>query len=101
MPLFNNISGTAAVEILAAGENVSKIKTIRLTNTHVSHPVVVDLFVESNSLGKFYIAKGLTMSAGSTILLTEGLSFDNTSSGYSMYAQPRTNVTVDILIYKP
>ena len=100
MPLFNNISGTAAVEILAAGENVSKIKIIRLTNTHVSFPVVVDLFVESNSLGKFYIAKGLTMSAGSTILLTEGLNFDITSSGYSMYAQPRTNVTVDILIYK-
>jgi len=100
MSLFNNISGTAAVEILTAGDNISKIKAIRLTNTHVSFPVVVDLFVESNSLGKFYIAKGLTMSAGSTIVLTEGLNFDNTSNGYSLYAQPRTNVTVDLLIYK-
>ena len=100
MPFFNNISGTAAVEILTAGNNTNKIKAIRLTNTHVSFPVVVDLFVESNSLGKFYIAKGLTMSAGTTILLTEGLSFDNTSNGFSLYAQPRTDVTVDILIYK-
>jgi len=100
MPFFNNISGTAAVEILTAGNNTNKIKAIRLTNTHVSFPVVVDLFVESNSLGKFYIAKGLTMSAGTTILLTEGLSFDNTSNGFSLYAQPRTDVTVDVLIYK-
>ena len=100
MPFFNNISGTAAVEILTAGNNTNKIKAIRLTNTHVSFPVVVDLFVESNSLGKFYIAKGLTMSAGTTILLTEGLSFDNTSNGFSLYAQLRTDVTVDVLICK-
>ena len=100
MPLFNNISGTAAVEILTAGDNVNKIKAIRLTNTHVSFTVVVDLFVESNSLGKFYVAKGLTMLAGSTIVLTEGLNFDNTLNGYSLYAQPRTDVTVDLLIYK-
>ena len=100
MPLFNNISGIAAVEILTAGENVNEIKTIRLTNTHVSFPVVVDLFIESNSLGKFYISKGLTMSSGSTIVLKDGLNFDNRLTGFSLYAQPRTDVTVDVLIYK-
>ena len=100
MPLFNNISGTAAVEILTAGDNVNKIKAIRLTNTHVSFPVVIDLFIESNSLGKFYIEKNLTLLSGNTIVLTEGLNFDNTLNGYSLYAQPRTDVTVDLLIYK-
>ena len=100
MPLFNNISGTAPVEVLTAGDNVNEIKTIRLTNTHASASVVVDLFIESNSLGKFYISKGSTMSAGTTVVLADGLSFDNRLTGFSLYAQPRTDVTVDVLIYK-
>mgnify|MGYP003628962606 CR=1 FL=1 len=100
MAIFNNISGTAPVAILTAGDNVSKIATIRLTNTHVSFPVVLDLFIDSDSLGKFYFAKGLTMASGSTIVLKEGLNFDNTASGYSMYAQLRTDVTVDVVVFK-
>ena len=100
MALQSNISGTATTSVLAAGENVNKIDTIRLTNTHASAAAVTDLFIESNSLGKFYISKGSTMSAGTTVVLADGLSFDNRLTGFSLYAQPRTDVTVDVLIYK-
>jgi hypothetical protein len=50
--MFKNISGTVAISVLEAGDNVSKIKTIRLTNTHASTAATVDLFIDSNSDGK-------------------------------------------------
>ena len=98
--MFKNISGTAAVALLTAGDNVSKIKEIRFTNTHTGFVTNIDLYVESNSLGKFYIAKGLVVNAGNTIVLENGFDFDNTTAGYSLYIELSANVTMDVIILK-
>ena len=99
MALQSNISGTAVTSVLAAGENVNKIESIRLTNTHSSTDAVVDLFIDSNSLGTYYIIKNLSIPAGASLILTDGISFDNSSSGYTLYAKLASG-TLDILINK-
>ena len=99
MALQSNISGTAITSVLAAGENVSKIDTIRLTNTHASTTATVDLFIDSDSLGTFYIIKNISIPAGASLVLNEGLDFDNSSSGYTMYTKLGAG-EIDILINK-
>ena len=97
--MFKNISGTVAISVLEAGDNVSKIKTIRLTNTHASTAATVDLFIDSNSLGTFYIIKNTSIAAGVSLVLNEGIDFDNSINGYTMYVQLGAG-EIDILVNK-
>ena len=99
MALQSNISGTTITSVLAAGDNVNKIETIRLTNTHASTTATVDLFIDSDSLGTFYIIKNISIPAGASLVLSEGLNFDNSSSGYTMYTKLGAG-EIDILINK-
>ncbi len=99
MALQSNITTTAITSVLAAGENVSKIDTIRLTNTHASTTATVDLFIDSNSLGTFYIIKNISIPTGTSLVLNEGLNFDNSSNGYTLYAKLGAG-EIDILINK-
>tara|TARA_R100000900_G_scaffold52644_1_gene42141 strand:+ start:199 stop:504 length:306 start_codon:yes stop_codon:yes gene_type:complete len=99
MALQSNITTTAITSVLAAGENVSKIDTIRLTNTHASTTATVDLFIDSDSLGTFYIIKNVSILAGTSLVLNEGLNFDNSNNGYTMYAKLGAG-EIDILINK-
>tara|TARA_B100001094_G_C18147589_1_gene781718 strand:- start:480 stop:785 length:306 start_codon:yes stop_codon:yes gene_type:complete len=97
MALQSNITTTAVTSVLDAGENVSKIDTIRLTNTHASTTATVDLFIDSNSLGTFYIIKNVSILAGTSLVLNEGLSFDNSINGYTMYVKLGAG-QIDVLI---
>jgi len=90
MALQSNITTTAITSVLAAGENVSKIDTIRLTNTHASTTATVDLFIDSDSLGTL---------AGTSLVLNEGLDFDNSTNGYTMFVKLGAG-EIDILINK-
>jgi len=99
MALQSNITTTAITSVLAAGENVSKIDTIRLTNTHASTTATVDLFIDSNSLGTFYIIKNTSIAAGVSLVLNEGIDFDNSINGYTMYVKLGAG-QIDILINK-
>jgi len=99
MALQSNITTTAITSVLAAGENVNKIDTIRLTNTHASTTATVDLFIDSDSLGTFYIIKNTSIAAGVSLVLNEALNFDNSSSGYTMYVKLGAG-QIDILINK-
>jgi hypothetical protein len=99
MALKSNISGNTVTSVLAAGDNVSKIETIILTNVHVSAAAVVDLFIDSNSLGTFYIIKNVSIPSGVSLVLNEGVDFDNSSSGYTLYTKLGASTsTVDILV---
>tara|TARA_R110000824_G_scaffold73496_1_gene187156 strand:+ start:376 stop:681 length:306 start_codon:yes stop_codon:yes gene_type:complete len=97
MALKSNISGTVVTSVLAAGDNVSKIQTIRLTNTHASTVATVDLFIDSDSLGTFYIIKNVSIPVGVSLILNEGVSFDNSINGYTLYTKLGAG-TIDILI---
>jgi hypothetical protein len=97
MALQSNITTTAITSVLDAGENVSRIDTIRLTNTHASTTATVDLFIDSNSLGTFYIIKNVSILAGTSLVLNEGLSFDNSINGYTMYVKLGAG-QIDVLI---
>ena len=99
MALQSNITTTAITSVLAAGENVSKIDTIRLTNTHASTTATVDLFIDSDSLGTFYIIKNVSILAWTSLVLNEGLDFDNSTNGYSMFVKLGAG-EIDILINK-
>jgi len=97
MALQSNITTTAITSVLDAGENVSRIDNIRLTNTHASTTATVDLFIDSNSLGTFYIIKNVSILAGTSLVLNEGLSFDNSINGYTMYVKLGAG-QIDVLI---
>ena len=94
---YGALTTTAVTSVLDAGENVSKIDTIRLTNTHASTTATVDLFIDSNSLGTFYIIKNVSILAGTSLVLNEGLSFDNSINGYTMYVKLGAG-QIDVLI---
>ena len=98
--MFKNISGTAATALLTAGDNVNAIKTIRFTNTHVGFVTTLDLYIESNSLGKFYIIKNLVVLPGGSVILKDGLNFNNSTAGYSLYVELSANVTMDVMIFE-
>ena len=99
MALKSNISGNTVTSVLAAGENVSKIQIIRLTNTHASADAIVDLFIDSNSLGTFYIIKNVLLPHGTSLILENGLNFDNSTNGYALYTKlSDSSSTIDIII---
>ena len=101
MALQSNISGTTVTSVLAAGDNVSKIQAIRITNTHASADATVDLFINSDSFGTFYIIKNVLLPYGTSLVLEKGLSFDNSTNGYNLYAKlGDSSSTVDIIITK-
>ena len=69
-----NITSATTTTLRNIHSNAGSVKSIRLTNTHASTLVTIDLFVEDSTSNKFYIAK--TDIPGSTsLLLTEGLSY--------------------------
>jgi|VirMetMinimDraft_7_1064189.scaffolds.fasta_scaffold139369_1 hypothetical protein len=103
MALQNNISSANVLPavLLSAGDNVNAIESISIANTHATDSVDVDLFIDSNSLGTYYIIKSLTIPNGVSLVLDENLDFDNTSSGYSLYIKlSAADSTVDVLVKK-
>jgi len=67
----HNISGELTQELIAAGDNI-KISSISLTNVDSSATTVdsvVDLYVEKQLLGKFYLLKSVSIPVGATLIL--------------------------------
>ena len=68
---------------MAAGTK-NKIKSIFLVNVHASTTCIVDLYIEKKLIGKFYLAKGIALPTGVTLLL-DGSSFDSTADGFGIF----------------
>jgi len=67
----HNISGELTQELIAAGDNI-KISSIFLTNVDSSATTVdsvVDLYVEKQLHGKFYLLKSESIPVGATLFL--------------------------------
>ena len=81
----HNISGELTQELLAAGDNVN-ITSISLVNTHASTTCTVDLYIEKQLTGKFYIIKSLQLPVGSTLILENNdIKFSNKAGQFGLY----------------
>tara|TARA_R110000782_G_scaffold209745_1_gene297916 strand:+ start:1753 stop:2058 length:306 start_codon:yes stop_codon:yes gene_type:complete len=83
MALQKNISGQLTQQVLAKGKG-GKISSISLVNIHASTTCTVDLYIERELTGKFYLAKGTALPVGATLIF-DGVSFDNSTNGFSLF----------------
>tara|TARA_R110002072_G_scaffold111819_1_gene240186 strand:- start:402 stop:941 length:540 start_codon:yes stop_codon:yes gene_type:complete len=81
--LHHNISGELTQELLAPGDTVSLSK-ISLTNVQKVSKCKVDLYIEQQLTGKFYLLKGVELPIGAT-LIYDDIKFSNRSGGFGLY----------------
>jgi len=102
MASYHNISGELTQELLAVGGGVN-VTSISLVNTHTSTTCTVDLYIEKQLTGKFYIMKSLQLPVGSTLVL-EGndVKFSNKANQFGLYIKLTQGAsetpTVDVII---
>ena len=91
------------IELIAAGENVSSIKSVLLTNTD-SHDLNVSLYVQDSQTGnKFFMLHLVSLPQKMSLLLDRDdmLAFNNSSSGFSLnLGLGGATDTIDVLIKK-
>ena len=98
----HNISGELTQELLAVGDGVN-VTSISLVNIHASATCTVDLYIEKQLTGKFYIMKSLQLPVGSTLVL-EGndVKFSNKANQFGLYIKLTKGAsetpTVDVII---
>ena len=96
----HNITGELAQELLAAGDNF-KVAKISLTNIHASAICTVDLYIEKNLTGKFYLMKGVELPIGTT-LIYDNMKFNNNTGEFSLYIKLTKSASetpaVDVII---
>jgi hypothetical protein len=81
----HNISGELTQELLAAGDEFN-VKAISLANVHASTTCTVDLYIEKQLTGKFYLAKNLALPVGTTLVLEGGdVRFSNGVAQFGLY----------------
>ena len=78
-----NITGELTHELLAAGSNTN-VSSISLTNIDSSHSSTVDLYIEKQLTGKFYLLKNVSIPVGVT-LLHDVKGFNNKTSEFGLY----------------
>ena len=78
-----NITGELTQELLAPGDNVN-VSSISLTNVDPSHSSTVDLYIEKNLTGKFYLLKSVKIPYGVT-LFHDIKSFNNKIGEFGLY----------------
>jgi hypothetical protein len=83
--LHHNISGELTKELLAVGGGVN-VTSISLVNLHASTTCTVDLYIEKQLTGRFYLIKKLALPVGTTLVL-EGndVKFNNKVSQFGLY----------------
>jgi len=81
--LYHNISGELTQGLLAVGDGV-KVTSISLVNVHASASCTVDLYIEKQLTGKFYLAKAVSLPVGVT-LIVDGVVFSSRSDGFGLY----------------
>jgi len=78
-----NISGELTQELLAPGAGVT-VSKISLTNTQKVSKCKVDLYIEKQLTGKFYLVKGVELPIGAT-LIYDDITFSNATGEYGLY----------------
>ena len=108
---YHNITGSSGihVELLAPGDNAGNIKSIMLTNTHISANATISLSVVKlsdysvrNASETYYILSNIIIPFSASLLLDNSdiLSFDNSINGYSLFITVGSTDTIDVIIKK-
>jgi len=79
----HNISGELTQELLAAGSNIP-ISKISLTNIEGTNTCTVDLYIEKELIGKFYLLKGVELPIGATLIHSD-VRFNNAKGEFGLY----------------
>jgi len=103
---YHNITGSTGVdiELIAPGEIVGAIRSIMITNTHVTVDATVSLFIQNDptaaTASTFHIISTIAIPSDTSLLLDNSsvLSFDNSSNGYGLYLKVGSSDTLDVLI---
>ena len=80
--LHHNISGEITQQLLVAGDNVS-VSKISLTNVQKVSKCKVDLYIEKELVGKFYLLKQVELPIGATLVYP--IKINTTTNGYGLY----------------
>lgn len=79
----HNITGELVQELLAAGDNI-RTTNISLTNVNFGGSTLVDLYIEKQLAGKFYLLKKVELPVGAT-LLHDIMSFNNSHGKFGLF----------------
>ena len=101
MPQYFNITGELTQELLKPGDD-AKAPKVSLTNIHADTKCTVDLYIERNLTGKFYLLKGIELPVGAT-LIYDSFRFSNKINEFGLYIKltksasetPAVDVIVD------
>tara|TARA_R100000278_G_scaffold69205_1_gene54872 strand:- start:1223 stop:1522 length:300 start_codon:yes stop_codon:yes gene_type:complete len=63
---YHNITGELTQTLLEEGDNIN-VSKISLTNIEGTNKCTVDLYIEKNLLGKFYLLKGVELPIDATL----------------------------------
>ena len=84
MARHHNITGELTTVLLAAGSN-TLVSSISLCNIHADDTkCTVDVYIEKQKFGKFYLLKDVELPVGVT-LLDENISFDNSTGEFGLF----------------
>jgi hypothetical protein len=83
MARHHNITGELTTVLLAAGSN-TLVSSISLCNVHADTKCTVDVYIEKQKFGKFYLLKTIELPVGVT-LLDENISFDNSIGEFGLF----------------
>ena len=97
---YTNVSGEQTTELLRAGDGIA-ISKISMANLHASNAVTVDLFVQKESTGKYYMFKGVSIPALTSLVYDAKV---DTSEGYfSLFIKLTKSASetpeVDVILY--
>ena len=85
MASYHNISGELTQELLVPGGGV-KVTSISLANVHASATCTLDLYIEKQLTGKFYLAKAMALPVGTTLIMDgDDVSFSNRIGEFGLY----------------
>ena len=79
----HNVTGELVQELLAPGDNI-RVSSISLTNTNFGGSTLVDLYIEKQLTGKFYLLKKVELPVGAT-LIHDIRSFNNSSGEFGLF----------------
>jgi len=97
MAQYFNITGALTQELIAVGSG-TKVSSIWLTNIHSSDAVTVDLYLEKQFEGKFYITKAKSI-ANASYLLLENMGFNSKTGEFGLYIKLNAaDSAVDVII---